>query len=74
MREEPGCEDMSHYNNDAWYLPENPEFEYGWVKSVFYNPRVALRVSGEEGSLTDSINYDDLTRDSYHRCHCTPRM
>ena len=36
--------------------------------------RVALRVSGEEGSLTDSKNYDDLTRDSYNRCRCTPPM
>jgi len=35
---------------------------------------VALRVSREEGSLTDSKNYDDLTRDSYNRCCCTPPM
>ncbi len=53
-------------------IPENPELEYGC--SVFYNPCVALRVLGEEGSLTNSKNYDDLTRDSYNRCRCTHPM
>ncbi len=61
-------------HNDLWYLPENPEFESGWVNSVFYNPGVAMRVSGEEGSLTDSKKYDYLTRDSYNPCRCTPLM
>jgi len=45
-----------------------------WVNSVFYNPGVAVRVLGEEGSLNDSKNYDDLTRDSYNRCRCTRPM